>query len=202
VVDQVWSRKDEWGPSLIGLGAWTIILLCLIYISLVSEYFNFALIVLILGGLFWIYLCYPILITLEIPVRLTPESAVKDYYGALSHHMPHFRRMWLLLSRQGKTTTYFGSYEGFRAYWKRRLAELRTQGNAEAWTPLQFQVQSFISEKRSDNLIDARFVVNVLVRGRREEGPIASIPVRLDLVRGPDKMLYLSDGTLPEPPET
>ena len=27
---------------------------------------------------------------------MTPEQAVKDYFAALSHHVPHYRRMWLL----------------------------------------------------------------------------------------------------------
>jgi hypothetical protein len=39
--------------------------------------------------------------------------------------------------------------------------------------------------------------VKVFIRGRREEGPVASIPMKIDLVRGPDKMWYLGDGILP-----
>jgi len=197
-VDQIWTRRAEWGLSLVALGSWTIILLSMLYILLSAEFFSLAFMVLILGGVYWLYLCYPILITLEIPVRLTPESAVKDYYAALSHHMPHYRRMWLLLSRQAKLTTYFGSFEGFRNYWKARLKELKQVGEAEAWTPLIFQVESFVSEKSVDKtLVHAQYVVKVFVRGRRGEGPIATIPMRVDLVRGPDKMLYLGNGTLP-----
>ena len=33
---------------------------------------------------------------------MTPEQAVKDYYAAASHHFPHYRRMWLLLSADGQ----------------------------------------------------------------------------------------------------
>ncbi|ODT98543.1 MAG: hypothetical protein ABS79_05705, partial [Planctomycetes bacterium SCN 63-9] len=198
-VDQIWSRKNEWGPSLIALACWTIALLSLLYIALVSELFNMALVLLILGGLYWLYLCYPILITLEIPVRLTPESAVKDYYAALSHHMPHYRRMWLLLSRQARLTTNYGSYEGFRDYWKGRVAELKRGAGARPSTPLLFQVDSFHAEKNLDKSeANARFVLNIFVRGRREEGPIASVPMQIDLVRGPDKMFYLCDGDFPK----
>lgn len=202
-VDQVWSRRLEWGPNLAALAAWTIALLSLLYVAIATESFNFAFVALILGGLYWLYLCYPILITLEIPVRLTPESAVKDYYGALSHHMPHYRRMWLLLGRQARLTPYFGSFEGFKVYWKARMNELKEQGRAGPTTPLQFQVERFDSDKSSGrSTADARFVVQIFVRGRRDEGAVATIPMRIELVRGPDKMWYLGDGTLPENPES
>jgi hypothetical protein len=201
-VDQVWSRRLEWGPTLAALAAWTIIFLGLLYVAIATESFTLAFVALILGGLYWLYLCYPILITLEIPVRLTPESAVKDYYGALSHHMPHYRRMWLLLGRQARLTPYFGSFEGFRAYWKARVNELKEQGHAGPTTPLQFQVERFDSDKSSGKAaVGARFEVQVFVRGRRDEGAVATIPMRIELVRGPDKMWYLGDGTLPENPE-
>ena len=72
-----------------------------------------------------VVLSYPILITLERPVRITPEQALRDYYGALSHQLPHFRRMWLLLSTAGRISTAYGSFEGFKAYWKDRLATMR-----------------------------------------------------------------------------
>ena len=57
--------------------------------------------ILLVGGLGAVVLSYPILITLERPVRITPEQAARDYFGALSHHFPHYRRMWLLLSARG-----------------------------------------------------------------------------------------------------
>jgi len=200
-VDQVWSRRLEWGPALAALAAWTVAFLSLLYVAIATESFNFAFVVLILGGLYWLYLCYPILITLEVPVRLTPESAVRDYYGALSHHMPHYRRMWLLLGRQARLTPYFGSFEGFKAYWKARVNELKEQGRAGPTTPLQFQIERFDSDKNIEKSeAGARFVVQVFVRGRRDEGAVATIPMRIGLVRGPDKMWYLGDGTLPENP--
>ena len=93
-----------------------------------------------------VFLAYPILITLERPVRMTPEQAVRDYYGALSHHMPHFRRMWLLLSKAGRISSAFGSFEGFKNYWKDRLASVR-EGHAGSLTPLVFDVSEFQAEK-------------------------------------------------------
>jgi hypothetical protein len=86
-------------------------------------------------------------------------------------------------------------------YWKARLNDLKTQGRARPTTPLQFQVERFNSDKSAGKTtINAQFVVKIFVRGRRDEGPIATIPMRIDLVRGSDKMWYLGDGTLPESP--
>jgi hypothetical protein len=142
-------------------------------------------------------LSYPILITLERPVRVTPEQAVRDYFSALSHHVPHFRRMWLLLSTAGRVSTAYGSFEGFKGYWKDRLSQLR-QGRASALTPLVFEVVNFKAEKSAGRVrIDASFSVNISVRGQRPAGAIHAIPVSISLVRGPDNMWYLENGTLP-----
>jgi hypothetical protein len=149
------------------------------------------------GAIVAAILSYPILITLERPVRVTPEQAVRDYYGALSHHVPHFRRMWLLLSTAGRISTAYGSLEGFKAYWKTRLAQLR-KGHATSLTPLVFEVADFKSPKSAGEIrIDAEFTLKIWVRGKRRLGPIQAIPLRIALVRGPDKMWYLEDGTLP-----
>ena len=80
-----------------------------------------AFLTLVVGAVGAITLSYPILITLERPVRVTPEQALRDYYAALSHHLPHFRRMWLLLSTAGRISNAYGSFEGFKAYWTDRL---------------------------------------------------------------------------------
>jgi hypothetical protein len=127
---------------------------------------------------------------------MTPEQAVRDYYGALSHHMPHFRRMWLLLSKAGRISSAFGSFEGFKNYWKDRLASLR-QGHAGSLTPLVFDVSEFQAEKSAGLVrVDADFTLSISVRGQRQAGPIQKIPLKIALVRGPDKMWYLENGTL------
>ncbi len=54
------------------------------------------------GAVGLLLLCYPLFITMERPIRITPEQAVNDYYAALSHSIPHTRRMWLLLSEEGR----------------------------------------------------------------------------------------------------
>ena len=122
---------------------------------------------------------------------------MRDYYGSLSHHVPHFRRMWLLLSSAGRISTAYGSFEGFKAYWKDQLAQ-HAQGHAGSFTPLVFEVVDFKAEKSAGKVrIDADFTVTVSVRGQRQAGAIHTIPMRIALVRGPDNMWYLENGTLP-----
>ena len=126
LVEEVWSRTAEWGPNLVVVAGWLLLVLTVIYFSLQLDLYGIAFLTLLVGGLAAIVLSYPIFITLERPVRMTPEQAVRDFYGALSHHVPHFRRMWLLLSTAGRISTAFGSLDGFKAYWKDRLGSLRT----------------------------------------------------------------------------
>jgi hypothetical protein len=195
-VEEVWSRKAEWGPTLLIEGAWAAFIFLFVYYGLGSEYLWTALLTLLVGGIVAVVLSYPILITLERPVRITPEQALRDYYGSLSHHLPHFRRMWLLLSTAGRISTAYGSFEGFKAYWKDRLSSMRS-GHAGALTPLAFEVAEFKADKSAGLVrIDADFTLKVWVRGQRKAGPIHVIPMTIALVRGPDKMWYLEDGTL------
>src|SRR5262249_35957881 len=138
LVEEVWSRISEWGQTLIVLGVWLALVAFLVYM-LLDFGLGPAFLALLVGGAVAIVLSYPILITLERPVRVTPEQAVRDYYAALSHHFPHYKRMWLLLSSAGRVSGSYASFEGFREYWKTRLAQLRA-GRASGVTPLKFQV--------------------------------------------------------------
>jgi hypothetical protein len=195
-VDVVWSRGAEWGPNLVILAAWISALMLIVYF-LMGWHLGIAFLVLLVGAAGAILLSYPILITLERPVRITPEQAVKDYYGALSHHLPHYRRMWLLLARTGRTTSSYGSFEGFKAYWNEKLRTIKGS-QAGAMTPLAVEVANYRGDKSSGkNQVDAKFTLKIYIRGRREAGPIASIPGEVSLVRGRDKMWYLESGTLP-----
>jgi hypothetical protein len=197
-VEQTWSRGAEWGPTLLVLACWTALVLGLAYFTLGAELYGVTGMLLLGGALVGAVLSYPILITLERPVRITPEQAARDYFGALSHHVPHLRRMWLLLSTRGRTSPHYASFEGFKAYWLGRLDELR-QRQAGRLSPLVFQVDEFEAEKSAGkSVIDARFKLCVLVRGRRTKGPIWSQTLKRGFVRGPDSMWYLEDGTLPD----
>src|SRR5208283_4988110 len=195
-VEEIWSRAAEWRQTLLVLAAWAFAMFGLLVFAATAELFEMTVLVLFLGFAGGIVLSYPILITLERPVRITPEQAARDYFGALSHHFPHYRRMWLLLSARGRTSPQFASYEGFKAYWIARLGQLH-KGHAGRFSPLVFQVEEFHAEKSAGKTeIDARFRLRVLVRGRRGEGPIGSMLLERSFVRGPDGMWYLNEGTL------
>lgn len=197
-VDQVWTRGAEWSGSVTQLVIVGIATFCLAYALVSYESYTLAFLALVVGGFGFLALSYPILITLERPVRITPEQAVRDYYSALSHHFPHHKRMWLLLARPGKFCGSYGSYEGFRSYWTTRLAELRKAGGASGFTPLKFTVQDFRSDKSAGKSeITVKYTVAVSVRGKQTAGPFETIKVEADLVKGPDRMWYLERGTLP-----
>ena len=196
-VEQVWTRWGEWGGTIVVMGIAAVSLFGILWLLLSWESYSLLFLCFLLGGLLLIFLSYPILITLERPVRVTPEQAVLDFYGALSHHYPHFRRMWLLLSDRGKVSGSFASFDGFRDYWNQKLKELRS-GKASGITPLRFGVEDFKSPKSAGlSSIDATYVLTVLVRGDQEAGPIHRIKVKATLVKGPDKMWYLDQGRLP-----
>jgi hypothetical protein len=196
-VQQVWSRSAEWGGTLLLLAAAGTGVIFLTYLLLSFEQYGLAFLAFLFGSLALVVLSYPILITLERPVRITPEQAVRDFYAALSHHVPHYRRMWLLLSHEGRVSGSFASFEGFRGYWKSRLDEFR-RGRASGLTPLKFQVEDFESDKSAGREeVGARYTVKAFLRGRQSEGPVWSVRVTTTLVKGPDKMWYLDRGTLP-----
>jgi hypothetical protein len=196
-VEEVWSRGGEWGGTLIKLAAASLGLFLLFYAAVSFEFYSLAFLILVGGGLLLALISYPLIITLERPVRITPEQAVNDFYTALSHHVPHYRRMWLLLSNAGRVSGSYASFEGFRSYWKTRLGEIR-RARTSSFTPLKFQVDDFKSEKSSGlSKIDVKFVVKILIRGRLQEGPVEVIRASMSLVKGPDNMWYLDKGTLP-----
>jgi hypothetical protein len=196
LVQEVWTRKGEWGPTLLVVGSWVTFIVLIVYFVLGLEHFGLSFLTLVIGGLIAAVLSYPMLITLERPVRITPEQALRDYYAALSHHLPHFRRMWLLLSSAARSSTAFGSFEGFKRYWREHLKGLKA-GHAGTLTPLVFEIADFDGDKSAGmNRVAAGFTLKVYVRGRRQAGTIHSVPMRIGLARGPDKMWYLENGTL------
>jgi hypothetical protein len=197
LVDEVWSRGAEWGPNLLIVAAWIFAMAVILYFLSGWVPYGITFLLLLIGAAGAIILSYPILITLERPVRITPEQAVKDYYGALSHHVPNYRRMWLLLARTGRICSSYGSFEGFKAYWNEKLRTIKGS-QAGALTPLVFEVENYRADKSSGkSQVEVKFTLKISIRGQRQAGPIASIPGQTSLVRGPDKMWYLESGTLP-----
>ena len=196
-VEEVWTRGAEWGGTVFKLAIAAAAVLGAVYMLLSFEQYGLAFLALLLGLFGLALLSYPMVITLERPVRITPEQAARDFYGALAHHVPHYRRMWLLLSSAGRVSRSYASFEGFRTYWKRRLSQLK-KGRAGAFTPLKIQVADFRAEKSAGKTaVDAKYQINVFVRGRQEAGPIESVSVTASFVKGPDNMWYLDLGTLP-----
>jgi hypothetical protein len=193
-VDPVWTRAAEWGPDLVrvaGAGLGTLFLTWLFWNYSISWF------VLLLGGAATVLLSYPMLITLERPVRITPEQAVTDFYAAASHHFPNYRRMWLLLSTLGRESGRFHGFEGFRDHWKARIDRWREAKRAGKYAPLKFEVDAFRADKSTGKETSrADYTVNVYLRDREGEGPIESIRMVHGLVKGPDRMWYLNRGTL------
>lgn len=190
-VEEVWSRRAEWWPSLAAMGVVALATwFCLFYVNIPTM------LVLVVGLLLLGLLSYPIVITMERPVRITPEQAARDYFGALSHFFPHYRRMWLLLSARGRHSSQFESFGEFKAYWKRRLAELN--GGKGAWpNALGFEVVDYKGEKSGGKAVaDAKFTVKVVRLGKPDAPPLDNVRVAASFVKGPDKMWYLDDGML------
>jgi hypothetical protein len=143
-------------------------------------------------------LCYPIFITLERPVRITPEQAAKDYFAMLSYPRPFYPRMWLLLSTAGRSAREFSSYGQFKSYWKRKLGQIQG-GGAPFFNPLHFKVENFTSQKSvGQTAVSAKYTLKVF-RGEPRSGSkeLVSYLVSTSLVKGSDRMWYLNSGTLP-----
>ena len=194
-VEPVWSRWAEWGPDLVRMGAAGLGTLFLTWLT--WNFGGLATLILLLGGAATALLAYPLLITLERPVRITPEQAVTDFYAAASHHFPSYRRMWLLLSDLGKESGRFSTFEGFRDHWKGRIAGWRKASGAGKYTPLKFEVDGFRADKSTGKATSrADYTVHVYVRDREAEGPIETVRMAHGLVKGPDRMWYLNRGVL------
>ena len=194
-VDPIWSRGAEWGPDLIRVGLVGGATLVVTWFTLGLS-IGLAFLVLALGGVACVLLSYPILITIERPVRITPEQAVTDFFAAASHHLPHYRRMWLLLGPTARSVGRFSSFEDFRSQWVRRMAGWK-EGRGGKYTPLSFKVTEFRGEKSvGQSVSHVDYTVQVFVRGHETEKPIATYRMMHGVVKGPDRMWYLNQGTL------
>jgi hypothetical protein len=194
-VNEVWSRWGEWGPDLIKIGAvglGTIVLAWIFSGSLMNAFF-----VLVLGVAVMVVLSYPILITLERPVRFIPEHAVNDFFDAASHHFPHYRRMWLLLSDVGRESGGFETFEQFRDHWKGRINSWKAKKGGSKIIPLKFEVEGFQAEKSSGKETSkADYSISIYQRDHESDGPIETFRMKHGLVKGLDRMWYMNRGVL------
>ena len=129
-VIEVWSRWGEWSNTILKMAGAGAIILVIVYSLLNSGAYSPAFLIFLIGVAILAALSYPIAITLERPVRMTPEQAIRDYFAALSHHFPQYRRMWLLLSERGRNAREFSAFPEYQIIMKKRLAELQRR---EAW---------------------------------------------------------------------
>ena len=141
-VQETWTRWAEWKSTLSLLGIALLATICLVLAAIEWEYYGAALSFLIGGVLVMLALSYPIFVTLERPVRLIPEQALRDYFHALSIRYPHYRRMWLLLSTSARRTKPCSTFEEFQNYWQAKLVELRG-GRPQRSNLLKFEVTNF-----------------------------------------------------------
>ena len=90
------------------------------------------------------------------------------------------------------------SYGQFKTYWKRKLAAIQG-GRAGFPNPLRFQVENFNSDKSvGQTTLLAKYTLKVFkgdpAPGNKE---LAAFQISARVVKGPDRMWYLSSGTLP-----
>ena len=195
-VDPPWSRMAEWGPALVRITVALIAAVGLFWFLLSAGMTSIAFVTFLAIGALCVLLSYPIAITLERPVRMTPEHALADFYAALSHHLPHHRRMWLLLSDAGRRSSHYKTFPEFRAYYVRRLGEIK--GSGKRWTPVKVVIDEFTAEKSAGHdAVAASYRVSISLRDDPRGATLYSNLIRTTLSRGPDRMWYLDDGTLP-----
>ncbi len=197
-VEQVWSRWAEWGGSLVRFGIGLVVAGYLLYAT-----FTFSAIMLWLGVLLvcvvgLTILAYPLLITLERPVRMTPEQALKDFFGAFSHLVPHTRRMWLLLARGGRTSPDYKDFVEFNAYWKNRVNTWKSEvKNGGMLNPFDIELVDFKAEKSAGQTeIEAKYSARVIERDGSHK-VVLTYGGTIRAVRGEDKMWYLDGEPLP-----
>ncbi|MDX2035776.1 MAG: hypothetical protein SFX72_03935 [Isosphaeraceae bacterium] len=188
-----WSRWAEWGPDLLRLGLALCVLAGMIWatFAVAGEWLWPALGI----AIGCIVPLYPILITLERPVRVTPEHAWKDYLAALDHLFPHYRRMWLLLSDRGRSD--FADFAEFRAYWDAKRREWRTKATKAGSSGLTIALHDFRTEGKSTGLSRIRGTGTVRVESTRPRTTLFEVRGDVELARGTDRMWYLESGRLP-----
>jgi hypothetical protein len=192
-VRDVWTRWVDWKEPVI-LGGGGIVLASLIFFW--GSYV--AMVIFLAAGL---YAAYYFVISMEVPVRVTPEQAIQEFFAAASHRLPNFRRMYGVLTSDGKRCDAFADYGQFRSYWRETLSQLNS---SPSWlVPLEFRIEGFKCRYNEDkSMARLRYALRIGPRGRLESArPLAEFDVRNLVVKASDGQWYVNDGTLPEPAE-
>jgi|GEM_PF-6244080 len=194
----LWSRYQESGPALFRVlfSAGITLLLAWLFADWNTIHVSgwFALI----GGISTILMAYPLVVGLERPVRTSPERVVRDFFESLEHHVPLYRRMWLLLTPESRVTRHYTDLAGFREYWKGRIREWQHRG---AWpgTPVVMSIGSLTAtpDPGEPFVRHLKFTLAVSLRGRRSSGSVATYDISWTAERGRDGQWYLRQA---EPP--
>jgi hypothetical protein len=188
-VREVWTRWVEWKEPALWIAA-AIGIALIIYLGgmLVTT-------LIVTAGLG--YGLYHLVITLEPPVRVTPEQAVNEFFAAISHRLPNFARAYALLTDEGRQTDDFSDQNDFRAYW---IAQLARIGKFPVWlVPLEFRVEGVTCRydpEKTMALLKYRLCVGVR-SASTSKSSLAELDARNLAVKGPDGQWYLNDGRLP-----
>ncbi|WP_435016395.1 hypothetical protein TA3x_003961 [Tundrisphaera sp. TA3] len=191
--DPLWTRWAEVNGTVMRIAA---AVAGVIFVAYLLTYVAWPLVFfwLMIGFPAAALLSYPILITMERPVRITPEQAVKDFYAAASHHFPHYKRMWLLLSSAGRDAGPFRSFADFRSAWERKVAAWKGT-RVKKYAPLEFQVQDFRADKSvGQSSVWAEYTLRIRPRDEASGETLATIRMAHGLVKGEDRMWYLNRG--------
>lgn len=187
-VTDVWARWVDWKDPLLwtsaGVGLATLIVFAGPYVAIASFVAGIT------------YGSYRLVTSLEVPVRVTPEQAIEEFYSAFSHRLPNFHRMYGLLTDDAKRCESFRSFAEFCSYWKGQIGEI---SRSPVWlVPLEFHIEGFncrYDEQKTMAVV--RYLVKITPRGRAEfVKPFAELEVKKLLVKGRDGQWYLHDGTL------
>src|SRR5262249_28129160 len=120
------------------------------------------------------------------------------FYAAASHRLPHLRRMYILLTDEGKCTEAYRDFTQFRAYWTDQIARL---SRSPVWiVPLEFRVEGLRHRYNDDKtMATVRYIVKVVPRSQSQAAdPVAEYELKKLVVKGSDGQWYVNDGTLAE----
>ena len=191
-VDPLYSRTDESRITLIifsgvFLAGWINLLVDFIYIP------YFPTMVWLTG---FSYAGYRFVITVEAPVRTTPEQGLREFFGAFCHRFPNYRRMYDFLTGDERSSSKWGAEprKGFRRYWLEQKREILGEGYpCRAVDYRMERVHTEYNKQRNFSRIECR--LTLFPRGHAESGQTR--PLQMTLAKGADNCWYLNEGRLP-----
>lgn len=200
--NHAWSRSAEAGTTVVRLILTIALTILAVWLFSGWRTIHIAGIISVIGLFINGLAAYPLVIGAEKPDHSSPELAMKSYFESLEHHGPLYRRMWLLLATDARNCRSFNNYEGFRLYWKQKINEWRHRAGAFPLTPIVIQIRDYdkVLDNNDLNLTTISCQIDVLLRGRRAAGPVASYDFSTRFVQGSEGNWYLANGDLPEVP--